>query len=143
MIEYVHGNIFESKAKVITNPVNTVGVMGAGLALQFKQKYPNMFNMYQVACDNNLLTIGKLMLIKETDHTILLFPTKKDWRDPSQLSYIEAGLRKFVSMYEQKGVTSVAFSKLGCGLGGLKWEVVKPIMEKYLKPLPIVCYIYV
>lgn len=102
MIEYIEGDIFESPAQVIVNTVNTVGVMGKGLALAFKKRYPDMFERYKQACDNDALTIGKLMLFYEADHWLLLFPTKKHWRNPSKLEYIEAGLAKFVSSYAVK-----------------------------------------
>lgn len=143
MIEYIEGDIFESPAQVIVNTVNTVGVMGKGLALAFKKRYPDMFERYKQACDNDSLTIGKLMLFYEADHWLLLFPTKKHWRNPSKLEYIEAGLAKFVSSYAVKSITSVAFPRLGCGNGGLNWEEVRPLMERYLSPLPIDIYIYV
>lgn len=142
MIEYIEGNIFHSPAQVIVNTVNTVGVMGKGLALSFKKRYPAMFDAYQKACDKHQLTIGKLMLYYAPDHWILMFPTKEHWRNPSKLSYLEAGLSKFVSTYADKGITSIAFPKLGCGNGELSWADVQPVMEKYLKPLPIPVYIY-
>ena len=142
MIEYIEGDIFESPAQVIVNTVNTVGVMGKGLALAFKKRYPDMFEKYKQACDNNSLTIGKLMLFYEADHWLLLFPTKEHWRNPSKLEYIEAGLQKFVRAYADKSITSVAFPRLGCGNGGLDWEKVRPLMDRYLSPLPIDIYIY-
>lgn len=143
MIEYVHGNIFDSPAQTIVNPVNCMGAMGAGLARQFKERYPSMFEKYKQCCLNNSLMPGKLLLHKAEDHWILNFPTKDDWRDKSRISYIEDGLRKFVETYEQRGITSIAFTKLGCGLGGLDWLQVKPIMEQYLNHLPITVYLYV
>lgn len=142
MIEYIQGNIFDSPAQVIVNTVNTVGVMGKGLALSFKQRYPEMFNRYRTACEKKQLTVGKLMLFYEPDHWILLFPTKENWRNPSKLEYLEKGLIKFVNTYADKNITSIAFPKLGCGNGELSWDEVKPLMEKYLKPLPIDIYIY-
>lgn len=142
MFEYIEGDIFDSPAQVIVNTVNTVGVMGKGLALSFKQRYPEMFNRYKSACEKHLLTVGKLMLFYEIDHWILLFPTKENWRNPSKIEYIESGLMKFVSTYADKGITSIAFPKLGCGNGELDWDVVKPLMESYLKRLPIDVYIY-
>jgi len=142
MIKYIEGDIFESPAQVIVNAVNTVGVMGKGLALSFKQRYPQMFEKYKSACEKHLLTIGKLMLFYETDHWLLLFPTKEDWRNPSKLEYIEKGLIKFVQTYAEKGITSIAFPRLGCGNGELDWADVKPLMERYLKELPIDVYIY-
>lgn len=142
MIEYIEGDIFESPAQVIVNTVNTVGVMGKGLALSFKQRYPQMFEKYKIACEKHQLTIGKLMLFYEADHWLLMFPTKENWRNPSKLEYIEKGLMKFVQTYAEKSITSIAFPRLGCGNGELNWSDVKPIMEKYLKNLPIDVYIY-
>lgn len=142
MIEYIQGNIFDSPAQVIVNTVNTVGVMGKGLALSFKQRYPEMFKRYRTVCERKQLTVGKLMLFYEPDHWILLFPTKENWRNPSKMEYLEKGLIKFVNTYAEKNITSIAFPKLGCGNGELSWDEVKPLMEKYLKPLPIDVYIY-
>ena len=142
MIQYIEGDIFDSPAQVIVNTVNTVGVMGKGLALSFKQRYPNMFEKYKKVCENKLLTIGKLMMCYEADHWILLFPTKEHWRNPSKMEYIEEGLKKFVQTYAEKNITSIAFPRLGCGNGELDWNKVKPLMEHYLKDLPIDVYIY-
>lgn len=142
MIEYIEGDIFESPAQVIVNTVNTVGVMGKGLALSFKQRYPQMFEKYKAACEKHLLTVGKLMLFYEADHWLLMFPTKENWRNPSKLEYIEKGLMKFVQTYAEKNITSIAFPRLGCGNGELSWSDVKPLMERYLKKLPIDVYIY-
>lgn len=142
MIKYIEGNIFDSPAQVIVNTVNTVGVMGKGLALSFKKRYPEMFESYKKSCEKHQLTIGKLMLWYAPDHWLLLFPTKENWRNPSKLEYIEKGLDKFVKTYVDKNITSIAFPKLGCGNGELKWTDVKPLMEKYLKDLPIDVYIY-
>ena len=142
MIKYIEGNIFDSPAQVIVNTVNTVGVMGKGLALAFKQRYPDMFLKYREACEKHQLSIGQLMLIYEEDHWLLLFPTKENWRNPSKLEYIEKGLMKFVDTYAQKKISSVAFPRLGCGNGELSWGDVKPLMEMYLSKLPIDVYIY-
>ena len=143
MIEYIEGDILDSPAQVIVNTVNTVGVMGKGLALEFKKRYPKMFDKYKIACEKHQFTIGKLMLFYEADHWLLLFPTKESWRNPSRLEYIESGLNKFVQKYAEKNITSIAFPRLGCGNGELKWSDVKPLMEKYLKDLPIDVYIYI
>ncbi|MGN0836346.1 MAG: macro domain-containing protein [Akkermansia sp.] len=143
MLEYIEGNLFESPAQVIVNTVNTVGVMGKGIALAFKKRYPAMFEQYKAACDRHALEIGKLMLYYADDYWVLLFPTKKNWRNPSKLEYIEQGLQKFVASYAEKHITSVAFPRLGCGNGALDWNEVKPLMEKYLKGLPIPVYIYI
>ncbi|MGD9716339.1 MAG: macro domain-containing protein [Sulfuricurvum sp.] len=143
MITYVRTNIFESNAQVLVNTVNTVGVMGKGLALKFKQLYPDMFASYQKYCENGLLSVGKLQLFKTSNKWILNFPTKKEWRKPSQLEYIEAGLQKFVDNYQRLGIRSISFPMLGCGNGGLDWEEVRPLMEKYLKNLPIDVYVHI
>lgn len=143
MIEYIEGNIFNSPAQVIVNTVNTVGIMGKGLALSFKKRYPKMYEAYRTVCDKRQFSIGKLMLYYAPDHWVLLFPTKENWRSPSSIEYLEEGLKKFVCMYADKGITSIAFPKLGCGNGELAWNDVRPVMEKYLKPLPIVIYIYI
>lgn len=143
MIEYVEGDIFNSPAQVLVNTVNTVGVMGKGLALSFKKRYPKMFDLYRKACEKHQFNIGKLMLYYAPDHWILLFPTKANWRNPSKIEYLEEGLKKFVNTYAEKGITSIAFPKLGCGNGELSWDDVKPVMERYLKSLPITIYIYI
>ena len=142
MIEYIEGNIFDSPMQVIVNTVNTVGVMGKGLALEFKKRYPAMFVVYKRACEKHSFKVGKLMTYTAPDHIILLFPTKENWRYPSKLSYIETGLKHFCENYAQRGITSIAFPKLGCGNGELDWNEVRPLMERYLKGLPIDICIY-
>lgn len=141
---YVQQDIFQSKAQVIVNTVNTVGVMGKGIAKKYKELYPDMYRQYRDYCENGQLEIGKLWIYKTEDKWILNFPTKKSWRKPSRIEYIEAGLRKFVDTYAEKGIYSISFPQLGCGNGGLEWESeVKPLMEKYLKPLPIDIFIHI
>lgn len=143
MITYVKGDIFTSPAKLIVNTVNTVGVMGKGVALEYKNRYPEMFRMYKELCDTKRLDVGKLALWKGESKWVLLFPTKKHWRNPSKLEYVESGLRKFADNWDSIGVNSVAFPRLGCGNGGLNWDEVRPLMEKYLNPLPIQVFVYV
>jgi O-acetyl-ADP-ribose deacetylase (regulator of RNase III) len=142
LLHYIEGDIFQSPVQVIVNPVNTVGVMGKGLALAFKKRYPEMFLCYQKACEKNQLKIGKLMLWNGPDYKVLLFPTKENWRYPSRLEYIEQGLKKFRDRYMEKGITSIGFPRLGCGNGELEWGKVKLLMEQYLSDLPIEIYIY-
>jgi len=143
MITYVIGNLFESPARVLVNTVNTVGVMGKGIAKDFKAIYPDMFREYQKLCESKKLTIGKLWLYKTPNKWILNFPTKTTWKQPAKVEYIESGLETFVRMYAKKGITSIAFPPLGCGNGELDWEnQVRPIMEKYLKRLPIDIFIF-
>lgn len=143
MITYVKGNLFTSPAKVLTNTVNTVGVMGKGIAKTAKDIYPEMFCEYQRLCEKKQLVIGTLWLYKTPHKWILNFPTKLHWRQPSKPEYVEAGLKKFVSTYATQGITSIAFPRLGCGNGELDWEtVVKPLMTVYLDKLPIDIFVY-
>jgi O-acetyl-ADP-ribose deacetylase (regulator of RNase III) len=143
MITYVKGSLFESPAKVLVNTVNTVGVMGKGIARTFKEIYPEMFRQYQHLCETKQLHTGKLWLHK-TDHKwILNFPTKVHWRQPSRPEYVEEGLKTFVSTYPAQGITSIAFPRLGCGNGELDWEkLVQPLMTRYLGNLAIDIFIY-
>jgi O-acetyl-ADP-ribose deacetylase (regulator of RNase III) len=143
MLSYVSGNLFESPAQTLVNTVNTVGVMGKGIALTFKTLFPEMFRDYQRLCEQGKLRIGSLHLFPTYSKIILNFPTKEHWRNPSKISYIEAGLETFVSTYEEAGIHSIAFPPLGCGNGELDFSVVRPLMERYLAPLPIRVYMYV
>ena len=143
MICYIDGDIFESPAKVLVNTVNTVGVMGKGIALRFKRVCPEMFKSYRQHCEHGQLAVGRLHLYKTHHKWILNFPTKKHWRQPSRVEYIESGLRKFAEVYAKRGITSIAFPALGCGNGELDFESqVKPLMERYLRNLSIPAFIY-
>jgi len=143
MIAYVNGNLFESPAKVLVNAVNTVGVMGKGIAKDFKTIYPEMFKIYQKHCENGSFEVGKLMLYKTSNKWVLNFPTKTTWKLPSKLEYIEMGLEKFKKSYAEHGITSIAFPPLGCGNGELNWETqVRPLMEKYLNKIPIDVFVH-
>lgn len=128
-----NGNLFDSRCQTLVNTVNCIGVMGKGIALEFKRRYPAMFEVYRRICQQGLLEVGKLQLWKGSDHWVLNFPTKQHWRDQSQMEWIEEGLRKFVATYREKNITSIAFSMLGCGNGGLDKEEVLPLMQKYLE----------
>jgi|LakMenEpi03Aug12_release.lakeMendotaPanAssembly.Ray.scaffolds.fasta_scaffold116565_3 O-acetyl-ADP-ribose deacetylase (regulator of RNase III) len=135
MIKLSDGDIFYSKCDAIVNPVNTVGVMGAGLALQFKKRFPEMFEAYVIQCNSGNLDIGKNFLWKiKNDRYIICFPTKKHFRDPSYLSYISAGLEALendlLNNPSYSNIKSIAMPALGCGLGGLPFEdVVREILE--------------
>lgn len=125
--------IFDSNAQTLVNTINCVGVMGKGIALEFKNKYPAMFDKYKSFCDKGVFKPGVLWIYKAEDGKwILNFPTKVDWRNPSEMSYIEAGLQKFVEIWKEKNITSIAFPLLGCNNGGLNPDEVIPLMEKYL-----------
>lgn len=143
MIKYVKGDMFKSPAKILVNTVNTVGVMGKGVALEFKKQYPEMFYCYKKLCEEKQLDIGKLFLWRKEKKWVLLFPTKKHWRNPSKIEYIESGLKKLVENWDKLGADSIAFPRLGCGNGGLDWNDVRPLMEKYLKNVPLQIYIYI
>lgn len=143
MITIMIGNIFESKATTLVNTVNCVGVMGKGIALEFKNKYPEMYKEYVHLCANNLVKPGVPYLYQDLFGTsIINFPTKDHWKSPSKLSYIVSGLKWIAENYKNSNITSLALPPLGCGNGGLTWELVGPIMYKMLKNLPIDIVIY-
>ena len=126
-------NIFNSKCQTLVNTINCVGVMGKGLALEMKNRFPTMFEKYKDLCDKQLIDIGKLWLYKDFNGTwILNFPTKKHWKLNSEYEYIEEGMKKFVETYKEKNITTIAFPMLGCNNGGLDKDIVLEIMAKYL-----------
>ena len=142
MITYLYSSLFNSPAQTLVNTVNTVGVMGKGVAKVFRETYPIMFREYKRACDARQLGIGKLHLWKGPDRWVLNVPTKTTWRLPSQMDYVEAGLETFVANYAKLGISSASFPPLGCGNGNLEWEKVRPLMESYLKSAHIPIYIH-
>jgi len=143
MLTYLTTNLFKSPAQTLVNTVNTVGVMGKGIAKSFKQLYPEMYREYRQLCKAGKLNIGKLYIYRTPNKIIVNFPTKKHWRNPSQVEYVEAGLQEFVRIYDKYGISTVSFPQLGCGNGELNWEKqVRPVMERYLKDLPISVYIH-
>lgn len=144
MITYVDFSLFDSPAKVLVNTVNTVGVMGKGIAKEFKSIYPEMFEEYQQLCERGILDVGDLWVHKTHHKWVLNFPTKRHWRSPSKAEYLEAGLKKFAQIYQDARITSISFPQLGCGNGELDWKTEsKPLMEKYLNGLPIEIFIHV
>lgn len=142
-IHYRKGDIFESTAQVIVNTVNCKGIMGKGLALAFKQRYPEMFAVYQQECKNGRLRIGRPTLYTKSSPWILNFPTKDNWRANSKLEYLEKGLEYFVNNYKQASITSIAFPKLGAQNGKLSWDEVGPLMVRYLSQIDIDVHIYI
>lgn len=138
-------NIFNLNASVIINTVNCVGVMGRGLALQFKKKFPENFNFYKKMCDDKQLIIGKLCIYHHvdilTDQYIVNFPTKKDWRENSELEYIHRGMKSLMIWLEQyHHIKSVAIPALGCSNGHLAWSKVKLIIESYIIHRPDITF---
>ncbi len=137
------GDLFTSKCSTIVNTVNCVGVMGKGIALEFKKRYPEMFMDYVLKCDRGEVKPGiPYYFQEESDYGILNFPTKDHWRSPSHLQYVIDGLDWFVDNYEKLNIKSIAFPPLGCGNGGLSWDVVGPIMYQKLYGLPLNIEIY-
>lgn len=141
-VNIIKGNIFTSQCKTIVNTVNCVGVMGAGIALECRLRYPEMYERYSSICSNGELSVGMLWLYKSNDKWILNFPTKKDWRYPSKIEYLHLGLQKFVDTYQLKNITSIAFPMLGADKGGIPKEESLQIMLSYLNNLPIIVEIY-
>ena len=147
MINYIKGNILDSEAQALVNTVNTVGVMGKGIALQFKKAYPNNYKSYSIACKNNEVEVGKMFLttdsnISSGEKFIINFPTKQSWRKPSEYIYIEDGLDDLINLIHLKQIKSIAIPPLGAGNGGLKWEKVKKTIEEKLGHLDIEIFVY-
>jgi O-acetyl-ADP-ribose deacetylase (regulator of RNase III) len=142
MITYLETSVFESPAQTLVNTVNTVGVMGKGIAKEFKSRYPAMYREYRALCDQGRLDVGNLHLWRNEKRWVLNFPTKTTWKLPSKMEYVERGLQKFVEMYARLGITSASFPPLGCGNGNLQWAEVRPLMEHYLKRTNIAIYIH-
>ncbi len=147
MIKYITGNILDSNAQALVNTVNTVGVMGKGIALQFKKAYPNNFKAYKQASQKGEIAVGKMFISRDSnvssgEKMIINFPTKTDWRKPSEYKYIEDGLDNLIRVIETKQIKSIAIPPLGAGNGGLKWERVKNIIERKLSHLNIEVFVY-
>lgn len=145
-IKYIKGNIFTTQCQTLVNTVNCVGVMGAGIALEFKYRYPAMFEKYVSHCKANLIEIGKLWIydIPNSENKVLNFPTKRDWKFPSKYEYLEKGLKRFLETYKEKKITSIAFPMLGALNGGLDPEKVRDLMYGYLSlcDIPVEIYEY-
>jgi O-acetyl-ADP-ribose deacetylase (regulator of RNase III) len=136
-IQIVHGSLFTSRCETLVNTINCVGVMGAGIALEFRLRYPEMFAKYVEHCDSDRIRIGTLWIYKASDRWILNFPTKTHWRYPTKEHYVHTGLEKFMSTYEQQGIVSIAFPLLGAQHGSLDPDHAFRIMESYLKDCTI------
>jgi O-acetyl-ADP-ribose deacetylase (regulator of RNase III) len=138
-MRYVKGNLLEAPVEALVNTVNTVGVMGKGIALQFKEAFPQNFKTYQAACKAGTLGVGQLLVVREPtltgDKIIINFPTKTAWYQKSRYEYVEAGLAALVDVIAQHRIKSIAIPPLGCGNGGLDWPRVKAMMEQHLRPL--------
>jgi len=139
MIEYKTGDIIGENAEALVNSVNCVGIMGRGIALQFKNAFPENFKAYQLACQRNELQPGTLLIFKTNQISnpkyIINFPTKRHWRGRSRISDIEAGLEALVREIRRLGIRSVAIPPLGSGLGGLEWSHVRPMIQAAVRNL--------
>jgi len=143
-IKHIKGNIFNTKCQTIVNTVNCVGVMGKGIALVHKLRYPQMYLEYKNHCAKKLIRTGHLSLYTKHNNApwILNFPTKYHWKYPSKIEWLESGLQKFIETYAQKKITSIAFPLLGTHNGGLDTTIVKDLMNKYLIQCSIEIEIY-
>ncbi|MFZ4790501.1 MAG: macro domain-containing protein [Candidatus Competibacteraceae bacterium] len=141
-INIIEGSIFTSKCKTLVNTVNCVGVMGAGIALEYRLRYPDMYKKYVEICVKNQLSVGNLWLYKSDAKWILNFPTKKHWRYPSKKEYLNNGLKKFLETYESKGITTIAFPLLGTDKGGIDQDESLQIMKSHLNHISIDIEIY-
>jgi len=138
MIKVLMGNLLESKAQTLVNTVNCVGVMGKGIALQFKAQFPDMFKDYVTACERKEIRPGKPYLYRKLiPPWILNFPTKDHWRSVSRMEDIIQGLKYLLKNYNEWGIKSLAVPPLGCGHGQLDWKVVGPTLYRYLSQLDI------
>ena len=139
MIHFTRGDIFAQPVDAIVNPVNCVGVMGRGLALQFKRRHPDAFPAYRRACAERRVRPGRVFMFDtgcDRPRWIVHFPTKRHWRDRSTIGDIEAGLRDLAAALERHGIRSIAIPPLGCGLGGLDWRAVRPLVAACLDGIP-------
>jgi O-acetyl-ADP-ribose deacetylase (regulator of RNase III) len=140
-MEFTTGNILNADTEAIVNTVNCVGVMGRGIAAQFKREHPANFKLYQDACKRGQVVPGR-MLVAETGRLtnprfIINFPTKRHWKSPSRIEDIEAGIVALVAVVQDRRISSIAIPPLGCGLGGLDWATVRALLEQAFSKLPI------
>jgi O-acetyl-ADP-ribose deacetylase (regulator of RNase III) len=146
-MKFLTGNILESKAEALVNTVNIEGVMGKGIALQFKKAFPYNYKVYKKGCEEGDVKIGKLLVVKDKslldgEKIIINFPTKTTWRKPSEYIYIEEGLKDLKRIIEEHTFKSIAIPPLGAGQGGLNWEKVKSLLTKYLTDVDAEIIIY-
>ena len=146
MITYKTGNLLDAPVQALVNTVNTVGVMGKGIALQFKNSFPENAKVYTDAVKEGKVKLGEVLVVSVnpigTVRYIINFPTKGHWRYPSKLAWVQSGLEDLKQKLQEYNITSVALPPLGCGNGGLKWDEVKPVIENALKDLPIDITVY-
>ncbi len=146
MITYRTGDMLAAGTQALVNTVNTVGVMGKGIALQFAERYKENLRVYQAACKAGTLVPGTMLVVRDHDlhgeRIIVNFPTKKDYKHKSKYEYIETGLAALVASIKEHNIHSIAVPPLGCGNGGLDWEVVRPMIERHLRALDTEVVVY-
>ena len=146
MITFIHGNLLEDDAQALVNTVNTVGVMGKGIALQFKSRFPANFVAYADACKSGQVQIGHLFVTEPVElmgpRWVVNFPTKQHWRDPSRMAWVVAGLQELREFLISHQVESIALPALGVGLGGLPWIEVRDHIEAALGDLALDVRVY-
>ena len=139
MLRFTQGNLLDAQAEAIVNTVNTVGVMGKGIALMFKARYPENYAVYHAACKTGEVQIGRMFVQPNKElaepRWLINFPTKKHWRQPTEPDWIEAGLIALKEVILAKRIRSIALPALGCGNGGLDWADVRPMIETALGDL--------
>ena len=141
MVNESSGNLLEAKTEALVNAVNCVGVMGKGIALAFRRKFPDdYFQDYKRACENGELKIGKVHVYRLNREInpryIINFPTKNHWRGKSRIEDIESGLQSLTAEIKNNQIKSVAIPALGCGLGGLDWEDIRHLIKETFESLP-------
>jgi O-acetyl-ADP-ribose deacetylase (regulator of RNase III) len=147
MLNFTSGNLLDSRCYALVNTVNTVGVMGKGIALQFKNEFPHNYKIYRDTCHSRQLKIGGLLLVKDRslllgERLIINFPTKTHWRLPSEYTYIEQGLNALTNLIAEERLQAIALPALGCGNGGLDWLIVKGMIRHHLEPVNSFIEIY-
>lgn len=138
MIEPRSGDLFGADAEALVNPVNCVGVMGRGLALAFRERFPGNFAAYAAACRRSLVVPGEMFVFdtgQERPRLLVNFPTKRHWRDASRMEDLVRGLESLAELVRERELRSIALPALGCGLGGLDWSEVRPRIEEAFAPL--------
>jgi len=140
MIEYKKGNLLEADAEALVNTVNCVGIMGKGIALQFKKAFPENFRHYEKACRNEQVRLGQMFIVPTNSFAnpkyIINFPTKRHWKGKSRLEDIRKGLGALANDIQHLGIHSIALPPLGCGNGGLEWSEVAPLIESAFAKMP-------
>ncbi len=139
-MNFTQGNLLDARVEAVVNTVNTVGVMGKGIALMFREKYPENFRAYETACKAGEVKVGKMFVTAGAEldgpRWIINFPTKMNWRHPAKLEWVRTGLEALKEVIREKQIKSIAIPPLGCGNGGLDWTVVRPMIETALDDLP-------